>query len=169
MAKSFYSCSGLCSGRAGILWNCTLWPIVLLYISTRAYFIPCLRIYLERCFSYLYAILCSCCYKPFEDDFFGEKALGDTDSKTAAQMAETCDWVRAGEIVKKDGKPQLFEGKIEPADLCQVIMIFKIQCRVNIRADWNFHLSERSFCERENGVPGSTRRLLACRSICLRR
>ncbi len=122
--KTFYSCAGLCSGRAGILWNCTLWPIVLLYISTRAYFIPCLRIYLERGFSYLYSILCFCCFKPFEDDFFGEQALGDTDGKTAAQWAASCDWVRAGDIVKKDGKPQLFEGKIEPADLCQVIIIF---------------------------------------------
>ncbi len=120
MAKAFYSCAGLCSGRAGILWNCTLWPIVLLYISTRAYLIPCLRIYLERAFSFLYTILCSCCFKPFEDEFFGEQALGSTDDKTAAEMAASCDWVRAGEIVKKDGKPQLFEGKIEPADLCQV-------------------------------------------------
>jgi hypothetical protein len=122
MAKTFYSCDGLCIGRAGILWNCTLWPFVLLYVSMRAYLFPCCSVYLERLFALLYENLCSCCFKPFEDDFFGEKALGDTDNKPASQMAAECDWVRAGDIVKKDGKPQLFEGKIEPADLCQVIL-----------------------------------------------
>ena len=94
---------------------------MLLFVSVRAYLFPCCAVYFERLFAFLYQKLCFCCFTPFEDDFFGEKALGDTDGKSAAQMAAECDWVRAGDIVKKDGNPQLFEGKIEPADLCQVL------------------------------------------------
>ena len=63
-----------------------------------------------------------CCFKfPFEDqDFFGSKALGDHGDQSASAMQNDTDWVRAHDLEGFQGKqPQLFEGKIEPADLCQ--------------------------------------------------
>jgi hypothetical protein len=47
--------------------------------------------------------------------------LGDHEGKqTGKQMQKTTDWVRAEELQQFKGKrPQLFEGDIEPSDLCQ--------------------------------------------------
>jgi hypothetical protein len=57
--------------------------------------------------------------------FFGAKALGDHSANdpgkpTAAQMEKDTDWVCAHDLSEFKGKrPQLFESKIEPSDLCQ--------------------------------------------------
>ena len=92
-----FSCTGLFQGRAGIFWNCTLWPLVLLYHSIVAYFLPCLGVYLDRAFTYSLQIICSpClyCFWPYEDnEFFGENALGKKEDGSAYPE---CDWVRAG-------------------------------------------------------------------------
>eukprot|EP00571_Detonula_confervacea_P007096 CAMPEP_0172325610 /NCGR_PEP_ID=MMETSP1058-20130122/54457_1 /TAXON_ID=83371 /ORGANISM="Detonula confervacea, Strain CCMP 353" /LENGTH=397 /DNA_ID=CAMNT_0013042201 /DNA_START=44 /DNA_END=1238 /DNA_ORIENTATION=- len=73
-----------------------------------------------------------CCFSwPYEDKtFIGAKALGNRSSdngddsgkkqQSAAQMEAETDWVRAHELKAFNGKrPQLFEGEIEPNDLCQ--------------------------------------------------
>ena len=68
-----------------------------------------------------------CCFSwPYKDEtFVGASALGDhskhdSRKQTAARMAAETDWVRAHELKAFKGKrPQLFEGKIEPSDLCQ--------------------------------------------------
>ena len=65
--------------------------------------------------------LCCCLSWPFEDEsFFGAAALGDHDDITGEEMERDTDWVRAHELKAFKGKrPQLFEGEIEPNDLCQ--------------------------------------------------
>ena len=66
---------------------------------------------------------CCCCFSwPYEDnEFIGAKALGDEyQGRSSAQMEKDTDWVRAQDLDQFKGKrPQLFEGEIEPADLCQ--------------------------------------------------
>eukprot|EP00548_Thalassiothrix_antarctica_P006431 CAMPEP_0194149096 /NCGR_PEP_ID=MMETSP0152-20130528/36224_1 /TAXON_ID=1049557 /ORGANISM="Thalassiothrix antarctica, Strain L6-D1" /LENGTH=395 /DNA_ID=CAMNT_0038851051 /DNA_START=199 /DNA_END=1384 /DNA_ORIENTATION=- len=55
-----------------------------------------------------------------DDTFFGATALGDHDEKTGKEMENDTDWVRAQDLDGFKGKrPQLFEGDIEPSDLCQ--------------------------------------------------
>lgn len=61
---------------------------------------------------------------PYEDDtFIGASALGDFSvegKESAAAMEANTDWVRAQDLKTFKGKrPQLFEGEIEPSDLCQ--------------------------------------------------
>ena len=75
----------------------------------------CLRIYVFSCFAVLftraYRLLCrpclSCCWLFTDDSFEGSKAVGE----------DKVEWVRAVDLL--DGRPKLYEGKIEPADLCQ--------------------------------------------------
>lgn len=83
---------------------------------------PCANILLQRlmvgcCWRYF----CCCIGWPYEDDsFYGAKALGDHKGQSAASMQKQTDWVRAQDLYQFKGKrPQLFEGEIEPADLCQ--------------------------------------------------
>ena len=101
MARSSFSkcfaCDGLFEGRAGFFWNCTLWPIVLLYHSVAAYCLPCLGVYFDRAFTFLLQIVCFpclCLFWPYEDkSFFGDSALG---KKEDGSKFEECDWIRAG-------------------------------------------------------------------------
>jgi hypothetical protein len=68
-----------------------------------------------------------CCFSwPYEDEtFIGAAALGDHSKNdprkpTAARMEADTVWIRAHELKAFKGKrPQLFEGEIEPSDLCQ--------------------------------------------------
>jgi len=57
----------------------------------------------------------------YEDDsFFGAKALGDGDEESGQSMEADTVWVRAHELEMFGGEtPHLFEGEIEPSDLCQ--------------------------------------------------
>jgi hypothetical protein len=125
MAPTFKELS---SGRAPTLWNCLCCPIFgtigLLYRSFHTYVLPCATVLLQRLMvGCLWQKLC-CCFGswPFEDEsFVGAKALGDEfEGRSAKQMAKDTDWVRAHELEQFKGKrPQLFEGAIEPDDLCQ--------------------------------------------------
>jgi calpain-15 len=46
--------------------------------------------------------------------------LGEFDDKSAKQFEKETDWIRAEHLHAFKGKrPQLFEGEIEPDDLCQ--------------------------------------------------
>eukprot|EP00980_Cylindrotheca_fusiformis_P006908 scaffold1442_cov128-Cylindrotheca_fusiformis.AAC.29 len=58
---------------------------------------------------------------PYEDDsFVGAKALGNFEKESGKHMEKHTDWVRAEDLYQFKGKrPQLFEGEIEPSDLCQ--------------------------------------------------
>ncbi|KAL7568740.1 hypothetical protein ACA910_021733 [Epithemia clementina (nom. ined.)] len=119
------------NGRAGPLWNILCCPLVgtvgLLLKSIRFYLIPCSTVLCQRLMvGCLWRYVCCCFRWPYEDDeFFGAKALGDhsmndPDKPTGEQMQKDTDWVRAQDLDSFAGKrPQLFEGEIEPNDLCQ--------------------------------------------------
>ena len=117
----------LYNGRAGLFWNCLCCPLIgafgLIWRSIRIYAVPCCTVMCQR-------VVVNCCWRylcfffrwPYQDDdFFGAKALGNhRGGQTGAQMNRNTDWVRAKDLKQFQGKrPQLFEGKIEPQDLCQ--------------------------------------------------
>ena len=111
----------VCTGKAGA-WNFVCAPFVLVWKSFTIFCFPCLHVFFWRLIQPLQKNLCCLCFKfPYEDeDFYGAAALGDQDDETGAAMQARTDWVRAHELNSFSGrKPQLFEGKIEPADLCQ--------------------------------------------------
>eukprot|EP00527_Entomoneis_sp_CCMP2396_P007216 CAMPEP_0198145108 /NCGR_PEP_ID=MMETSP1443-20131203/21046_1 /TAXON_ID=186043 /ORGANISM="Entomoneis sp., Strain CCMP2396" /LENGTH=480 /DNA_ID=CAMNT_0043808637 /DNA_START=104 /DNA_END=1546 /DNA_ORIENTATION=+ len=118
-------------GRAGTLWNVLCCPIMstvgLIVKSVLTYLVPCGTVLCQRlAVRCLWKHFCCCIRWPYEDDtFFGAQALGDhskNDAKnpTAKRMEKETDWVRAHELdAFKNKTPQLFEGDIEPNDLCQ--------------------------------------------------
>jgi len=100
--------------------------IGLIYRSIKIYVIPCAGVLCFRLGNCLWGYLCCCCGWPYKDKkFFGASALGDFSKKdqskeTAQEMEASTDWVRAKDLeVVKGMRPQLFEGDIEPGDLCQ--------------------------------------------------
>jgi hypothetical protein len=116
------------NGDAGRLWNILCCPLAstigLLYRSASVFCFPCVWVLFFRCTSRLHQYLCFCWGWPYEDEsFLGAAALGDHSEdagQTAKQMAADTDWVRAQDLdIFKGKRPQLFEGKIEPDDLCQ--------------------------------------------------
>ena len=113
------TCEKICTGKAGY-WNCACAPFVLVWKSLAIFCFPCLHVLLWRCLQPLQRLL-PCFTFPFEDaEFFGAAALGDHDDESGEAMQQQTDWVRCEELASFAGKqPQLFEGKIEPADLCQ--------------------------------------------------
>mmetsp|Transcript_67952 Transcript_67952/g.214927 ORF Transcript_67952/g.214927 Transcript_67952/m.214927 type:complete len:469 (+) Transcript_67952:211-1617(+) len=110
---SCWSCTGLCKGRAGPVWF-FLSPFVLIYNALTAFCFPCVKILAIRCFRCVCYPFIKCCGTwVFEDDTFcGATAIGED--------KEGVEWVRAKELFpNRKGPMQLFEGEIEPADLCQ--------------------------------------------------
>lgn len=116
--------------EAGGWWNIICFPLVstigLLWRSILIYVLPCFRVVGQRLANFVHKTVCCCWGWPYEDeDFIGAKALGDfskfdANKPTAEAMEEDTDWVRAHELDAFGGRrPQLFEGKIEPDDLCQ--------------------------------------------------
>ena len=110
------------------LWNCLLFPFVLVWKSIYIYVFPCIGVYVIRflgSFSFIFCCICKAagCYYYKDEEFTGAKALGDTEDLKAVDAAAKTDWVRANELsaVKKAKakRMNLFDGKIEPADLCQ--------------------------------------------------
>jgi len=117
-------------GRAGFLLNCLccpfVCPIITIYRYFTTYCLPCISVLFLRFTGAFHKIICCCQKWPYEDSIFnGAKALGDHSKndpgkQTAEQMEAETDWVRAKDLASFEGKrPQLFEGEIEPADLCQ--------------------------------------------------
>ena len=122
----------LFTGNAGFCWNVVCCPIVaplaLIFKSFQVYCGPCVRVLLQRiAVGCVWRYLFPCCFVYEDKAFAGPKALGDHSKggsgdggETAKQMEKGTDWVRAHELVSFEGKrPQLFEGEIEPSDLCQ--------------------------------------------------
>lgn len=115
------------NARAPKLWNILCCPLVStignLCRSINIYLIPCIRVLAFRCVHRVWGKLCCCFSWPYEDDsFFGAEALGSHGDGeiSALQMEKETDWIRAHELKSFKGKrPQLFEGLIEPNDLCQ--------------------------------------------------
>lgn len=116
--------------KAPFLWNLLCCPFVctigLLIRSVKIFCLPCVQIIFFRLAQPLHRSLCCCFGWPYvDDDFFGAKALGnhaanDSSKQNAQQMSQETDWVRAHELVQFNGeRPQLFQGDIEPSDLCQ--------------------------------------------------
>lgn len=106
------------NGTAPRLWNILCCPLVStignLWRSITIYLLPCWKVLAFRCFHSVWRHVCCCLRWPYVDESFqGAAALGDgTEDDT--------DWVRAHDLASFRGKrPQLFEGDIEPADLCQ--------------------------------------------------
>ena len=124
--------NALFTGNAGFCWNVVCCPIVaplaLIFKSFQVYCGPCVRVLLQRiAVGCVWRYLFPCCFVYEDKAFAGPKALGDHSKggsgdggETAKQMEKGTDWVRAHELVSFEGKrPQLFEGEIEPSDLCQ--------------------------------------------------
>jgi hypothetical protein len=119
------------TGRAGTMWNILCCPIVgtigLLIKSLRIYAYPCATVLTQRlAIGCIWRYLFCCIAWPYEDEsFIGAKALGDHNTndpgkQTGKKMEKETDWVRAHDLDSFKGKrPQLFEGEIEPSDLCQ--------------------------------------------------
>lgn len=120
------TCQKIFSGNAGLCLNVlfcpTVAPIVLIWKSLLVYCFPCIRVLCQRCaVGCLWRYLLPCCFVYRDDDFFGAAALGNHEGKqSGAAMESDTDWVRAQDLDGIRGKrPQLFEGEIEPNDLCQ--------------------------------------------------
>mmetsp|Transcript_59474 Transcript_59474/g.145633 ORF Transcript_59474/g.145633 Transcript_59474/m.145633 type:complete len:490 (-) Transcript_59474:2606-4075(-) len=116
----------LYTGRAGTLWNVLCCPIFgtigLIWRSIVIFCYPCCTVLLQRVMVGCAWKYCCCCLGwPYEDDtFFGASALGDHGGESSRQMDKRTEWVRAQDLDQFKGKkPQLFEGDIEPNDLCQ--------------------------------------------------
>ena len=131
-------CAGLCTGEAGWVWNCLCCPLVLFYNACAMYVCSCVGVLCERLRVCLCACMCACCGGPYLDpDFGGQAALGaykGSDPFAKEIKDEDVDWVRAHELVpaadleknrtcikacRRSTVMQLFQGKVEPADLCQ--------------------------------------------------
>lgn len=119
-------------GQAGTFWNVLCCPLVctvgLFWRSLTVYYFPCLSVLLFRLTTRIHQYICCCCGWPYEDNtFIGAAALGNHEGKGSAEQLENeTIWLRAHELFASNGTagnhnkpPQLFEGKIEPADLCQ--------------------------------------------------
>ena len=106
----------VCDGDAGCCINFLLLPFVLTWNMLNIYVFSCFNVVWLR----MQRFLCkpfACCYSwVYKDsEFEGQKALGQN---------KNLDWVRAGELLseadaKKGIKPKLYEGGIQPSDLCQ--------------------------------------------------
>ena len=105
-----------CRGEAGLLVSCLTWPLVLLYNALDLYLVACIGVFGIR----LYRIICfpllklCCCYQYTDTRWCGQRCLGEQED--ASKEADTV-WIRVGDL--KEGHIKLFEGKIEPRDLCQ--------------------------------------------------
>jgi hypothetical protein len=116
----------LYQGRAGPFWNILCCPIIgtigLVWRSINIFAFPCATVLCQRVMvNFCWRYLCCVFGWPYEDDeFFGSKALGNHSKQSGQQMNKETDWVRAQDLEQFEGKrPQLFEGEIEPSDLCQ--------------------------------------------------
>lgn len=113
------------TARAPPLWNALCCPLVStignLWRSITIYLLPCIHVLAFRCVHKFWGKLCCCLSWPYQDEsFFGAAALGDHEDMSGELMQRDTDWVRAHELEAFRGKrPQLFEGDIEPNDLCQ--------------------------------------------------
>ena len=101
----------ICDGEAGFWINLLLFPFVLLWNSLDIYVFSCFGVLFARAYRCLCGpLLKMCCWTYTDTSFEGDAALG-------SKKAGAVDWVRAEDILK--GRIKLYEGKIEPADLCQ--------------------------------------------------
>lgn len=116
------------NAKAGPCWNILCCPLVMtigmLFRSITIFCLPCLRVLSFRFVHSIWKYCCCCFTWPYEDEaFIGASALGDFSVEgkgSAAEMQAETDWVRAQDLDAFKGKrPQLFEGEIEPNDLCQ--------------------------------------------------
>ena len=94
---------------------------MLIYKSVTIYLLPCIGVYVGRAswgfLGTFCCFLCKCCgcYYYKDTGFDGVGAIGD------AEEARDVEFIRANElsVVEEGQRMHLFEGKIEPADLCQ--------------------------------------------------
>ena len=112
------TCQSIFRGNAGFFWNALccpfVAPLVLIFKSLHVYLGPCLRVLCQRCtVGCLWRYLLPCCFVYTDDDFYGTAAIGDGQPVTWMR-AQDLDAFQAGHK-----RPQLFQGEIEPNDLCQ--------------------------------------------------
>jgi hypothetical protein len=109
----------VCDGNAGSCWlNVLLSPFVLVYNAFRNYIFACFEVLYGRAFRFCCRPFVSMCSEwVFTDTTFeGDAAIGIA--------GKSLDWVRVNELFSKEDaekglKPKLYEGGIEPSDLCQ--------------------------------------------------
>ena len=98
----------VCSGDA---YGFFFWPFVLIANAFWIYIIPCFSIVFGR----LYYLVCwpclTCCCGKFTDKSF--------DSTSAVGTSDDFEWVRATELAEEGKKMKIYEGGVEPKDLCQ--------------------------------------------------
>lgn len=113
-SRRFLAFAALCCpifGTVGLLWR-----------SIHTFLYPCGTVLLQRCMvGCCWRFFCCCFGWPYEDDsFVGAQALGNFEKESGKKMEKNTSWVRAQDLHQFKGKrPQLFEGDIEPSDLCQ--------------------------------------------------
>ena len=108
MAPSLHA---ICRGEAGCCCNLLCAPFVLLWNALDIYIFTCIGVLCTRLYRCVcFPLLRCCCWTYTDSSFEGGAVL-----KAAHSDA---DWVRVTDVL--DGKrPKLYEGSIEPADLCQ--------------------------------------------------
>ena len=102
------SLKAICSGEAGCCINLIYFPFVIIWNALRIYVFSCFGVLFTRAYRLLCRPCLSCCWRFTDKSFEGSKAIGKDTS---------VEWVRATDLF--DGRPKLYEGKVEPADLCQ--------------------------------------------------
>ena len=115
----------VCLGEAGFVVNLLLFPFVIVWLGFDIYIAGCFKVLGTRLFRKIFG----CCLGVYTDpSFTGKEALGGKGSfgTDLAKDADSIMWIRASEVPKGggskeggDNKFMLYEGKIEPADLCQ--------------------------------------------------
>lgn len=110
------TCAKVCAGEVGPLVGCLTCPFVLSWHACSLYLVPCLGVLASRAYRAACEPCQRCCrcYVYTDREWSGQKALGEGKH---AKTDRNVSWVRAPDLVS--GQLKLFEGKIEPADLCQ--------------------------------------------------
>lgn len=104
------------------VFRCVFSPFILVWYSLKIYFFPCLRSYLSGCFCLFICTICACFkdYFHYRDDNFPAKSssIGEYKGKKGSEISESVEWKKADDLMT-DANMHLFDGKIEPADVCQ--------------------------------------------------
>lgn len=116
------SCGELCDGRAWWPYTCACLPCILCVNSCAIYALPCMSVYGNRLNDAVCCLACKMfgCYQFTDEEFCGDTAIGNIGGKTFH-------WLRADEVDRvsddpkfnKTARMKLFQGEIEPKDVCQ--------------------------------------------------
>lgn len=116
------TCGELCDGRAFWPYTCACLPCILSTNACSIYCLPCVTVYSNRLNDAMCSMLCKLCggNKFTDEEFKGDAAIGNIGGKEFH-------WLRANEVDRNDEgdlefkkkRMKLFQGEIEPKDVCQ--------------------------------------------------